>query len=308
MNKFEQLIEYVINDEEAKAQELFHEIVVEKSRDIYENIMAEEESGLDAKKVQAIMDRKEELMDQGEEPEDAQDQAAEEMGVDPEDLADYLDNMNEGIEEELGGSQAGDLIDDIEAEEEGMSLEAEDMEDEEMIDVDMETGPSDEDEDLEDRVVDLEDKLDELMGEFEQLMNTVDTDGDGDHDMDDHEDEQEEMTDKEETMDVEIDDEMETEMMHSKKRMMDDLEENVSLEAAPKPTTSEQGADAKSPVAANSGAKGMDAKPVSTDQTDEKGRKAPQAKDMGGTTKPNMQSAPKPTTSQASGVNDKSPY
>jgi hypothetical protein len=42
MNRFEQLIEYVINDEEAKARELFHDIVVEKSRQIYEDIMAEE--------------------------------------------------------------------------------------------------------------------------------------------------------------------------------------------------------------------------------------------------------------------------
>ncbi len=42
MNKFEQLIEYVINDEESKARELFHDIVVEKSREIYENLMAEE--------------------------------------------------------------------------------------------------------------------------------------------------------------------------------------------------------------------------------------------------------------------------
>lgn len=45
MNKFEQLIEYVINDEEKAARELFHQIVVEKSRDIYESLMAEEEFG-----------------------------------------------------------------------------------------------------------------------------------------------------------------------------------------------------------------------------------------------------------------------
>lgn len=42
MNKFEKLIEYIINDEDQKARELFHTIVVEKSRDIYENIMADE--------------------------------------------------------------------------------------------------------------------------------------------------------------------------------------------------------------------------------------------------------------------------
>jgi hypothetical protein len=39
---FEKLIEYVIADDEAKARELFHQIVVEKSREIYENLMAEE--------------------------------------------------------------------------------------------------------------------------------------------------------------------------------------------------------------------------------------------------------------------------
>ena len=43
MNKFEKLIEYIINDEDQKARELFHDIVVEKSRDIYESIMDDEQ-------------------------------------------------------------------------------------------------------------------------------------------------------------------------------------------------------------------------------------------------------------------------
>ena len=43
MNKYEKLIEYIINDEDQKARELFHTIVVEKSRDIYESIMDEEQ-------------------------------------------------------------------------------------------------------------------------------------------------------------------------------------------------------------------------------------------------------------------------
>ena len=42
MNKFEKLIEYIINDDDQKARALFHDIVVEKSRDIYESIMDEE--------------------------------------------------------------------------------------------------------------------------------------------------------------------------------------------------------------------------------------------------------------------------
>ena len=44
-NKFEKLIEYVINDEDAKASDLFHEIVVGKSREIYEGLMQDDMGG-----------------------------------------------------------------------------------------------------------------------------------------------------------------------------------------------------------------------------------------------------------------------
>ena len=40
--KYEQLIDLIINEQEDKARELFHDIVVEKSREIYESIMDEE--------------------------------------------------------------------------------------------------------------------------------------------------------------------------------------------------------------------------------------------------------------------------
>jgi hypothetical protein len=43
--KFEQLIDMIINENEEQARELFHEIVVEKSREIYESIMDEEMMG-----------------------------------------------------------------------------------------------------------------------------------------------------------------------------------------------------------------------------------------------------------------------
>ena len=253
MNKFEQLIEFVINDEEDKARELFHEIVVEKSRDIYENIMAEEET------------------------------VEEDAEVVEEEEAVAEEAVEEGIEEieELGGSQAEDLIDEIEAEEEGISMEADGDEEE---DADME--------DLEDRVVSVEDKLDELMAEFEELMGA-----DGEEEMDDMEDmeDMEDMDGEEvETMDME----METES----------LEEGADLTAAPKPVTSEEGSvNTKSTYADNSGAKGAEAKPVSETGGEEKGRTAPSAQDMGGTTQPDMKAAPKPTTAQASGVNTKSP-
>lgn len=134
MNKFEQLIEYVINDETDKARELFHDIVVEKSRAIYEDMMDDD-----------LDEAKDEDLDEGEEE---LDEAADE-------------ELDEN--EVLGGDQSDDLIDDIETEEEGISMEGE-----EEIEIGAEEEGSDEG--LEDRVVDLEDKLDELMAEFEALM------------------------------------------------------------------------------------------------------------------------------------------
>ena len=153
MNRFEQLIEYVINDEEQKARELFHDIVVEKSREIYENIMAEEaEEELDESK------HEEEL-----------DEAAEE-------------ELEEGA---MGGDASDDLIDEVEMEEESdMNMEAEgdDMgsDDDEEMEVGNDMGGSDEPATKGD-IMDLEDKLDQLMAEFEDLMSDEGGEmGDGD--------------------------------------------------------------------------------------------------------------------------------
>lgn len=43
MNKYKALIDLVINEDNEQARELFHEIVIEKSREIFESIMSEEE-------------------------------------------------------------------------------------------------------------------------------------------------------------------------------------------------------------------------------------------------------------------------
>jgi hypothetical protein len=58
MNKYEQLIEHIINDEEGKARALFHEIVVEKSRDIYESLMDEDYTEEDIGGNQWLMHKK----------------------------------------------------------------------------------------------------------------------------------------------------------------------------------------------------------------------------------------------------------
>ena len=384
MNKFEQLIEFVINDDEKKAKALFHEIVVEKSKDIYEEIMSEEEitekkqgyddeedeslgmrKGKESGKKQSMKDRRNdsygkfgkrdkehadgkrkkinsdvnesyiEESSAGDAVKQAYDAVYEFVGQYDDAALEYLDDnapmfsqmfekyedldvlvsklddatlmklkdeldsvaddLSDGVLEstQLGGSQVDSLIDEVEAEEQGVRME-DDEEEIEMIDIDVD---DDGDEELEDRVVDIEDKLDELMGEFEELMGQVDDNTDDiDGEQDEIDGEQDEMDGMQDQMDEPIDVNVEVEGFN----------ENVDLVPAPKPVTTSTAS--KSPVAANSGQKGMDAHPVNFDDGNKgkEGRPTPKYGDMQGTTKPDVKPAPKPNLAQASGVNTKS--
>ena len=278
MNRFEKLIEYVINDEEQKARDLFHDIVVEKSRQIYENLMAEE--------AEEELDEAEEELDEAEE------------------------ELDEGSC--MGGDAADDLIDDVEMEEESdINMEAEEEEEfevggeeeddgeEEEFEVGGEEDEGSEEAATKDDILNLEDKLDELMAEFETLMS-------GEMDEPEHADmgDGDDFGADEGGDAIEVDD---TEEMLP-------MAEAISLKAAPKPTTSEEGSvNKKSTVAANSGATGMAASPVKPTGTEAKGRPAPTTKDLGVTPTQDAgkgafkTAAPKPVTSQASGVNTRSP-
>jgi hypothetical protein len=121
--KFEQLIDLIINEDEDKARALFHDIVVEKSREIYESMISMDEEMMDAP-VEGLLDEI----------------SAEEQGMTEE-------------EDEFADIEMDDGESDME-----VDLDADDM------------GGEEGEGDLEDRVVDLEDKLDELMAEFEELM------------------------------------------------------------------------------------------------------------------------------------------
>jgi hypothetical protein len=271
-NRFEQLIEYVINDEEAKAKELFHQIVVEKSRAIYEDLMDE--------------DTVEESMEEDLEEDNA-------MGEEP-------TEVDTDMSESLGGSQAQDMIDDVEMEEQGMSEDDSDAEFDDKAEKaghEMTHDIEDEHDDgeLENRVVDLEDKLDELMAEFEAMMDGGDA---------------KDMGDTPDMTDVEVqDDEFETEGMMP-------MEEAINLKQVhPKTTTQEApGTNAKSTVAFNSGKTGMQGAPVKMTGDTAQGRPAPTTKDLigkvGNTPAQGTQdpkAAPKPVTGQAAGVNVRSP-
>jgi|688.fasta_scaffold382835_2 hypothetical protein len=137
--KFEQLMDLVINEDNDRAQELFHEIVVEKSREIFESIMAEE------------MDEDEDMM------EDDMDGG---MGGQ---VGDLLDEINA---EESGLAEEDDSEEDI------------DFGDEEVEFGDEDLGDDEGGEEVEDAVIRIEDKLDQLMAEFEDIMGGGDDAGD----------------------------------------------------------------------------------------------------------------------------------
>lgn len=153
MNQYEKLIEFIINEQEDQARELFHQIVVEKSREIYENLIDENDF---EESVHGSGDQVEELV--------------QDIEVDQQGLPEAEDDvMDMDMDDETGGDEEGDEMDmdpDAASDEFGGDEEGEEG-------------------DIEDRVMDLETALDELKAEFDQLMS--DNDGDGDHDMQDHE-------------------------------------------------------------------------------------------------------------------------
>lgn len=137
MNKFEKLIELVTEGEEAKAEELFHEIVVEKSREIYESLMDSED--------RLGGDEADELMN---------DIAADEHGM--------REEEDEDGEMEPGMDDMDDM-DDMGGEEEGEEAEEEDLEDRVV--------------DLEDQLDALMAEFDAIMGGGEEDMGDMEMGG-----------------------------------------------------------------------------------------------------------------------------------
>ena len=256
--KFEQLIDLIINENQEQAEQLFHDIIIEKSRQIYEDIMSDE-------------------MDEGMEP----------------------------------GGQVGQMMDEISAEEEGMTEEEDDeidFDDEGDDDIiDIEAGDDDMGEEgEEDRLVSIEDKLDQLMAEFEQIMG---------HEEDEMSDDEmgaadDEMGAADDEMGAADDEEAMMEAITLKK---------VSV------THGDNGQNTKSTGLQNSGQAGMDSRPVKfsgaseTVPTSPKGpsnfyskgetqvKDASKWKNAPAQNNADLEKAPAPSKTQASGTNTKSP-
>jgi len=149
MNKYEQLIEFIINEQEDKARELFHQIVVAKSRDIYENLM--DESDFD-EAVHGEENEVDSLSDEISADEHGMGDDDQEDGMDDMDgEEDGMDDMDGEMDDMEGGEEEGDMeervmdletaLDDLKAEfEKLMSGEEEEPEHEEMFGDDEEGG------------------------------------------------------------------------------------------------------------------------------------------------------------------------
>jgi hypothetical protein len=123
MSKFEQLLDLIVNEEMDKANELFHEIVVEKSRDIYENLIAEEaEENADVEESMDDDTDVEEGMDDDTDVEEGMDDDTDES-VDLEDSYSMEADDEEGMpgEEETGdfGAEIGATDDEMDGAEGG---------------------------------------------------------------------------------------------------------------------------------------------------------------------------------------------
>ena len=151
------MLESLVNDDQAKAEELFHEYVVAKSREIYEGLIESEIS-------------------EEEDKDDEEDEEMEEAASDDEAEEDQVDENFEDIaiegDDEMGPEMGGDATDDLEG------------------DLDAEMDDEGEEKSEEELFMDLESIVDELQAKFDELkgddgnMDMGDEDGEMKDDFD----------------------------------------------------------------------------------------------------------------------------
>ena len=263
-NKFEKMLELLVNEDKAAAQELFHEIVVEKSRDIYESLL-EDEAEVDEATDEEVDEATDEEVDESEEEVDESDEDLDESDDDLEENFD-LDTFEVEADDDMGPmDQTGDLANDL-----GMNMDGEE-------------GDEDEGEegDVEDRVEDLEDALDDLKAEFEKMMA-----GDDEGDDDEGEEEPEEAFAFEAT-DEEVDEATDEEVEETTDEEVDEATDEEVDESNEPQTAGEQMREYVEKVSATMGDNGANSKSTVANANDMGGTAANIAKggeaDMGGT-------------------------
>lgn len=132
----EQMLENLVNDNQAKAEELFHEYVVAKSREIYEGLIEAEMS-----------DEEDEEVDEAAEDDEAEEEKVDEAAEDDEEVDEEFEDIAIEADDEMGGDPTDDLESELE------------MGDEE----------GDEEKSEEELFQDLDAIVDELQAKFDEL-------------------------------------------------------------------------------------------------------------------------------------------
>jgi len=222
-SKFEAMLELLVNEDKEGAEALFHEIVVEKSRDIYESLLEDEEE-VDESDDEVDEASDEEVDESDEDLDEADDEEVDESDDDLEEGFD-LDEFEVEADPMMGGDPADDMMGDMEP----------DMDGDDDMDMDDEG-------DVEDRVEDLEDALEDLKAEFEKMMagdeGDMDDEGDDEMDMDmDMDDEGDDDEEKEaftyESADEEVDEASDEEVDESDEEVDESDEEVDEAEKSP---------------------------------------------------------------------------
>jgi len=142
--QFEAMLEALINNDQDAAKEIFHNIVVGKSREIYEELLAEDFSqdtgNPYSNKSEGMEEEEEESMEEEGMEEEEEEEEEEESAGEEEESDDSEDDSEDEPEDDDGEEEP-----DFGGDEEGEG-------------------------DIEDRVMDLEDALEDLKAEFEQLL------------------------------------------------------------------------------------------------------------------------------------------
>ena len=185
-SKFEQMLEKLVADDKTAAEEIFHNIVVEKSRSIYEGLLENDIKDIEVEETSKEDESKkdDDAVDEASKDESKEDDAVDEASKDEETTDESLldiENTEIAPVEAHGGDATDDMVADI-----GMPAPTGDMDNGD----DSEKG----EEEIEDRVVDLEDAIDDLKAEFEKMMG--DEDKSDDAEGDDAEDNGEEKEDE----------------------------------------------------------------------------------------------------------------
>ena len=209
-SKLEQVLELLINEERAAAEELLHDFIVENARQIHEELLNESDEVVEEDLED--LDESEEEVDESDEDLDEDDSEEVEENFD-------MDSFEVEADDDMPAQDdTGDLMKDL-----GMDDEEGDMDDE------------GEEGDVEDRVEDLEDALDDLKAEFEKMM-AGDDEGDDMDDMDDEGEEEPEEAFAFEATDEEVDEAADEEVEEGahKREVTADMEKMSKAEFAKK--------------------------------------------------------------------------